>query len=665
MSKVIAPYGSWESPLSANSFASRSVVLSQVRVDGPDIYWVEGNPRREGRGVLLRRNALAQTSEVLPLLEGSRLVDVATRVHEYGGRAYTVKDGVIVLSDGLDDRVYLYDSRQSHAELIPLTELSKRRYGDFLIDDARGVVYAVQEDHTLPGEPINSLVAIPLDGGARRDRSKIVTVFEGTDFVSSPAISPDGDKLTWITWSHPEMPWTKSELHVASLDAQGRPQVSVVLVDKPDVCVYEPRWTLDGDLIHIDDSTGWASIYRTEGFACLPGKPADAWATKLRTRALHPGQRAFSHPHWLLGLHSYDNLDHDHLICSWKEESRWHLGTMRLDNGLLEEWDTGWWPVGNVAASDGRVVFLGDSPTQTATIVSISGSTVRVVRPSTVSIDEAYISRAEPVAWPTRDGAEAYGYYYAPGNPEFEGEPGTLPPLVVMVHGGPTSAFRPGMDLGTQYWTTHGFAVLAVNHRGSTGYGREYRSALDGNYGVLDVTDCVDGVNWLVGRRLVDPKRVAIRGASSGGFTVLSALASTDVFSAGTSLYGVSDLRALVKDTHKFESNYANLLLKSNDLTDAIWSERSPIEHIDQIDTPLLLMQGTEDKVVPPSQAQRIFERLRDTGKEVAMVLFEGEGHGFRRAESREKAWNTELAFYARVWGIQRRDPVEVSLQGA
>lgn len=665
MSKAIAPYGSWESPLTANSFAARSVVLSQVRVDGADIYWVEGSPQRQGRGVLLRRDALGQTSEVLPLLEGTRLVDVTTHVHEYGGRAYSVKDGLIVFSDGLDNRVYLYDTRKAHAMVHPLTQLSKRRYGDFFIDDARGMVYAVQEDHTAPGEPVNTLVAIPLDGSAHRDRSRIVTVFEGTDFVSSPTLSPDGDKLAWLTWNHPEMPWTKSELHVASLDRHAAPQVSVVLVDRPGVCVYEPRWTLDGDLIHIDDSTGWASMYRTEGFTSKPGQPDDAWAIKLRTRALHPGRRAFSHPHWLLGLHSYDNLDHDHLICSWHEESSWHLGTMRLDNGLLEEWETGWWPVGNVAAADERVVFLGDSPTQTSTIVSVEGPKVRVVRSSTISIDQAYISPAKPVAWPTRDGAEAYGYYYQPSNVRFEGPEDERPPLIVMVHGGPTDAFRPGLDLGVQYWTTRGFAVLAVNYRGSTGYGREYRTALDGNYGVMDVTDCVDGVTWLVESDLVDPKRVAIRGASSGGFTVLAALTSTDVFSAGTSRYGMSDLRKIAQDTHKFELTYAQLLLQSDDLSDPIWAERSPIEHIGQISAPLLLLQGTEDKVVPPNQTEEIYDELVELGKPVARVLFEGEGHGFRFAASRERAWRTELSFYARVWGIQIHHPVDVPLQNA
>lgn len=353
MSSAVAPYGEWDSPINGESFTARSVTLSQVRVDGPDTYWVEGHPKEDGRGVLLRRDALGQTSEVLPLLDGVRLVDVRTRVHEYGGRAYAVLGGLIVFSDGFDGRVYRFDTRAPSRGLVPLTPLSRVRYGDLEIDEVRGIVYAVAEDHSAPGEPVNTLVAIPLDGLAGRDASALATVFSGTDFVEAPSVSPDGTKLAWLTWNHPDMPWTRSQLHVATLGFGGELRTSITLVDRPDVCVYEPRWTLDGDLIHVDDSTGWANLYRTEGFVWRDGEEADAWTTRLRTRPLHPGRQAFSHPHWRLGLHSYDNFDHDHLICSWAEDLTWHIGTVRLDNGLEEEWATGWWPIGNVASTEG------------------------------------------------------------------------------------------------------------------------------------------------------------------------------------------------------------------------------------------------------------------------------------------------------------------------
>lgn len=662
MPQTIAPYGEWTSPITADTFTARSVLLSQVRVDGPDTYWVEGHPREGGRNVLLRRNALGQTTEVLPMIDGLRLPDVRTRVHEYGGRAYAVLDGQLVFSDGFDGRVYRFDVHEGASQLQPLTPLGDVRYGDFDIDEVRGIVYAVREDHRGEGEAVNTLVAIPMDGSAARDESAILTVFEGTDFVAAPSVSPDGTKIAWLTWNHPHMPWTCSQLHVASLGFAGELRTTVTLVDRDEVCVYEPRWTLEGDLIHVDDSSDWANLYRTEGFVWRDGEDADAWTTRLRTRPLHPGPQAFSHPHWALGLHSYDNFDHDNLICSWAEDLTWHVGTVRLDNGLAEEWPTGWWPIGNVASTDGRVVFLADSATHTPAVVEVRGGRTEVVRPSSESeIAPEYVSQARILTWRTRDGEKAHGFHYPPVNPDFTAPDGTLPPLLVNVHGGPTQSARPGMRLDIQYWTSRGFAVLDVNYRGSTGSGRAYRERLNGQWGLLDVTDCADGALYLIEQGLVDPARVAIRGASAGGFTVLSALATTDVFTAGTSLYGIADLRALARETHKFESRYMFRLIGTDDMSSPLWEERSPLTHIDGITAPLLLLQGSEDRVVPPSQADMMARALRARGGEVETVILEGEGHGFRKAENIHRAWVSELAFYHRVWGLEDTESVEAS----
>lgn len=663
MNPRVAPYGTWNSPITPEMFTSRFVALSQLRVDGPDIYWVESHPKREQRNVLLRRSALGHTTEVLPLLEGSRLVHVATRVHEYGGRAYAVKHGLLIVSDGIDDRVYRFSLDDPRGELIPLTPMDKRRYGDFEIDEVRGLVYAVCEDHTDPGNITNTLVAIPIDGSAAREGTRIITVFEGTDFVAAPTLSLDGTKLAWLTWNHPEMPWTHSALHVGALDFDGYLDHSIVLVDKPDVCVYEPRWTLDGDLIHVDDSTGWANLYRTEGFEWRDGEPHDAWATRLRTRALHPASQAFSQPHWQLGLHSYDNLDRENLICSWADQGRWHIGTVRLDNGLLEEWDTGWSPVGNVTASEGRVVYLAQTAHDAPAIVTVEGSSVKAVRPSTdLELDPEVISIANAVSWPTRDGAVSHGFFYPPSNPAFQGPEGARPPLIVTVHGGPTGAAHPGLNIEIQFWTSRGFAVLDVNHRGSTGFGRDYREALNGKLGILDVTDCADGVVWLGKEGAINLDRVAIRGASSGGFTALSALATTDIFSAGTALYGMSDLRVVASLASKFRSHYLERLLQTADSSDEIWTERSPLFHVHNINVPVLLLQGTNDPIVPLSQTQHIFDELASAGKEVALVTFEGEGHGFVRPESIIRARRVELSFYAQVWGIDIDDPAEIDI---
>jgi dipeptidyl aminopeptidase/acylaminoacyl peptidase len=648
-----SPYGTWESPINTEDLTSRTVTLSQLRVDGQSTMWVEGRPNQGGRNVLLRRDPLGQTEEVLPMIEESVLPDVRTRVHEYGGRAYAVHEGVVVFSHAKDDRVYRYDLNNPSDGIIPLTELSNRRYGDFEIAEVRGIVYAVCEDHTVEGEPENYLVSIPLDGSGARDSSLIHRIFEGTDFVMAPTLSTDGTKLAWVTWNHPQMPWTQSQLHVASVDFDGEIIEKMTLVDEEGVAVYEPRWTLTGDLIHVDDSNGWANLYRTEGFEWRENEGVNEWMNRLRTRRLHPSERAFSHPHWQLGLHSYDNLDEEHLICSWTEEAFWHVGTVRLDNGQLEAWDVDWWPVGNVAADGGRVVMLADSATETPAIVEIQRGEVQILRSSTwTDLPEDLVSKAEAIDWPTSDGEEAHGFFYAPSNPEFEGPEDELPPLIVMVHGGPTSAARPGLSLFKQFWTSRGFAILDVNHRGSTGWGRPFRERLNGNWGVMDVNDAADGVRFLVKEGKIDSNRVAIRGGSAGGFTTLSALATSDVFTAGTSLYGIADLKKLAAETHKFESRYLGRMLGAKGPDDPVWEERSPITKVENIKAPLLILQGSEDKVVPQSQAELIKDALEKEGKTVELKVYEGEGHGFVKGENIRDSIETELDFYRKTWGI-------------
>lgn len=666
MSDNAAPYGTWDSPVTTELFTERNVLISQLRVDGPDIYWVEDNPRREGRSVLLRRDALGQTMEVLPMLEGSRLVTVSTGVHRRGGRAYAVREGILVVSDGNDNRVYGFNVASRKRRLVPLTPLSECLYGDFEIDLGRGVVYAVREDRRGVDEgeaPQLSLVSIPLDGSAARKPDLINTIFSGTDFVSSPVLSHDGTKLAWITWSLPEMPWTQSQLHAGALNADGSYLSDVVLVDHKDVCVYEPRWTLEGDLMHVDDSSGWANFYRTEGFSEREGEPSDAWETRLRTRALHPADLAFSQPHWQLGSHTYDNLDANHLVCTWSHEGEKHLGTIQLDNGLLEEWPLGWWPVGNVAADAGRVVFLGDAPGEAPSIVEVRQRKPVVVRPSSeIVVPDGYVSTASNIRWENRDGSHGRGLLYLPRSQKVSAPDGELPPLLVSVNPVPTMAAHGGTYTTVEFWTSRGFAVLTPNPRGSTGFGRAYREALSGRWGELDVEDCVDGVNHLVTEGLVDGSRVAIRGRAFGGITVLRALEISSVFSAGASVYGASDIRELAKTAHKFESGYTGRLVGSQSMDDPRWDEVNPISHLSHIKAPVLFIQGGHDTLSSLESTEKVYQELREAGKPVALEVFPDEGQALIHENAASQAWNAELAFYGEVWGFTTTSDVVVNI---
>lgn len=654
MTQQVAPYGTWVSPVAPDTFTERDVSISQLRIDGPDIYWVEDNPRRQGRSVLLRKDALGQTMEVLPMLEGSRLVHVATNVHERGGRAYAAKDGLLVISDGTDNRVYGFRVSDRKKHLLPLTPVDGSRYGDFEIDLGRGLVYAVRE-HLNPGEEEleHTLVAIPLDGSAARDASRMRTVFSGTDFVSAPTLSPDGSKLAWITWMHPHMPWTESELRVASVDPEGMLISEVTLLDHPGVSAYEPRWTLDGDLIHVDDSTGWANFYKTEGFSYRSGEPADAWTTRLRTRALRPGPQAFSQPHWQLGQHSFDTLDEDHLVCSWTEGGQRHIGTIRLDNGSLEEWHLGWYPAGNVAAQNGRVIFLGDARTKVPAILEVENGRVRVLRPSTESgLVPGSISEGRPVEWKNRHGDAVYGTFYEPRNQDYKAPEGARPPLLVHVNPVPTTQATPGWDLAVQFWTTRGFAVLEANPHGSTGWGLEYAAALDGQWGVLDVEDIIDGAAHMAAEGIVDGKKMAVHGAVLGGITVLRALEMSDVFSAGVIVSGAVNVKDLARKAHKFASHYPQWLMGSSDLTEPVWAERNPVNRLEDVDAPLLLLHGGRDKAASVEETQGVYDSLKKLGKPVALKVFPEEGSRFIHDRAIVVSREAELCFYGMVWDL-------------
>lgn len=653
---TIAPYGSWPSPISPGTITSRTINLSQVRVDGPDTYWVERRATDSGRQVLLRRDGAGRIGEVLPLTPGDELVDARTRVHEYGGRAYAVDSGIIVVSHAGDGRLYRFDVAHRLRGLVPLTIYGDVRHGDLEIDTERGLVYAVREDHRGEGRAVNTLVAIPLDGSAARDDAPVRTIVSGTDFVSSPTLSPDGRHLAWLSWDHPWMPWDNAALHVGDLLPDGTLGEQALVGGGDGHGAAEPRWTEECELIHVSDASGFWNLYRTEGFP-RRGTARTGWSERLRTRPLHPTDATFTQPAWQLGPHSFDVLDGERLIASWTRDSVWHLGTIKLANGELEEWATGWQPLGNVAATDGRVVMLAGNERELPGIIEISGGEVTVLRGSgDFGPAERGVSLPETISWPSSDGVTAHGFFYPPASVEHAGPEDELPPLIVQVHGGPSAMSRSVYDLKVQYWTSRGFAYLEVNYRGSTGYGRAFRRALNGAWGVGEVEDVVAGARHLIEAGRVDGSRVAVRGSSAGGFTVLSAITRSDVFSAATSLYGVADLRMLIQETHKFESHYVQELIGADGIDDPLLAERSPINHVDSIHAPLLLLQGSNDSIVPADQATSMFEAARAKGLPVALEVFQGEGHGFRLGANIRKALADELSFYSQVWGIARDD---------
>lgn len=644
------PFGSWPAPITAADLAAGSRSLGEIQLDGADTYWTESDPAAGGRTVLVRRDAEGSLDRVTWTgSDGARVpVTVRTRVNEYGGGSYALTATGVVLSAHADDRLYRIDrAGEGWAEAVPLVPADGRRYADLVVDAQRGVLYAVVEDHGAPGEfrtdPDTTLVSLPLDGSAAADPQLIATLVRGEDFVAAPRLSPDGAVLAWIAWSHPDMPWDAGRLHIASVtDGGARLVHRRTVAGGGQVSVAEPVWTPEGDLVHVDDRTGWWNLYRTEQ---VDGE--------LRTRHLHPAEAEFTLPQWQLGTRTLCVLDADHLMTAYTVSGRRHLAAIRTANGALEAWDGHWQPAGSLAAGDGRVVFLGSRDTGPAAVVELdlARGQVNVLRTSSdLQVPGEAVSVAEEVTWASRTG-DAYGFFYPPAGAA-EGPVGELPPLLVLSHGGPTDMSPPGFDAGIQFWTSRGFAVLDVNYTGSTGYGRTYRDRLRGRWGVVDVADCASGAQALADRGLVDPGRMAIRGGSAGGFTTLAALTFTDTFAAGASYYGIGDLEALAAQTHKFESRYLDRLVGPYPEDQAIYRDRSPIHHVAALTAPMIIFQGAEDRVVPPNQAEEMAAAVRAAGHEVEVHLFPGEGHGFRKPENTEQALTAELAFYGRVFGF-------------
>ena len=627
-------HGSWLSPITSDLIVSETIRLGNVNLAGGSVYWLEMRPAEGGRCVLVKADADGRIEDMTP--DG---FNVRTRVHEYGGGEFLVDGGTIFFSNFSDQRLYRMEDK---TEPVPITR-DGLRFADGIMDTFRKRIICVQEDHTdEKKEPVNSLVSIDPMG-----TSAPVQLAAGSDFYSSPRLSPDGRFLAWLCWDHPNMPWDGTELWVAEVNADGSLGKAELVAGGEEESIFQPEWSPGGILYFVSDRSGWWNLYRRSGEAVEPVIEREA---------------EFGVPQWLFGMSTYAFESDSRIICSYTEQGRWHLAALETASGIMDEIETPYTEISSLKAAKGQAVFLAASPSAFPSVVRIdlAGNETETLRKSCeISLDPGYLSAPEPVEFPTSGGLTAHAHYYPPRNPDFKPPSSERPPLLVIIHGGPTASAGTSLNLGTQYWTSRGLAVLDVNYGGSTGYGREYRRRLNSKWGIVDVEDCLNGARHLVGQGLADESRLAIRGGSAGGYTVLSTLTFHHLFTAGASHFGVSDLEALAKDTHKFESRYLDRLIGPYPEKRDIYISRSPIHFTDRLDCPVIFFQGLEDAIVPPNQAEKMFEALKEKNIPVAYLPFEGEQHGFRRAENIKRALDAELYFYSKIFHFDLAEPVE------
>ncbi len=627
-----AAYGAWKSPITADLIVSESIGLGNITSDGDRLYWLERRPSEGGRNVLVCRSRDGAVEDVTPAG-----YNVRNRVHEYGGAAFTVADEVVYFSNFADGRLYRQTLGGEPEAISPEAEV---RYADFRVDGRQSRLIGVREDHRGEGEAKNEIVAVGFDGS-------IEVLVSGSDFYASPRLSPDGQTLAWLSWNHPLLPWDGTELWTAQVTDSGRLTAPKKITGGTDESVFGPQWSPDGVLYFVSDRASWWNLYRQGDNGVEP---------------LFPLNAEFATPQWVFGMSTYTFLGAQRLVCTYTQRGLWQLATLNPQSRRLQNLETPYSQISSLTAHGDRLACLGASPTESSAFVlmDLDEGDVEVLRRSTtLEIDPGYLSQPQPIEFPTSEGATAYGFFYPPKNRDYDPLEGEKPPLLVKSHGGPTAAASSALRLSVQYWTSRGFAFLDVNYRGSTGFGREYRQALDGQWGIFDVDDCANGAKFLAEQGWVDGDRLAITGSSAGGYTTLAALTFRDTFKAGASYYGISNLEALATDTHKFESRYLDRLVGPYPEEKERYIARSPIHFTDRLSCPVVFFQGLDDKVVPPNQAECMVEALREKGLPVAYVPFEGESHGFRQAANIKRALEAEFYFYSRVFGYEPAEAIE------
>ena len=680
--KIVRPYGSWSSPITPALMTDARPAFDYPTSHNGKLYWLESRPWENGRSVVVEKNKQGQVRDLVPAP-----LSVRSKVHEYGGTPYIVIGNMLYFCLQDDQRIYRINIASEHTagseQAIPEpitpapTETSDSyRFADFCYDKSRNRLICVAEINSPAlREPENCIVTISLENASPNSSStrpspareqSVIRLVTGSDFYAYPRVNPAGNRLCWIDWNHPDMPWDSTRLYEAEIYPDGSLGDTVLIVgqndeaDEPAQAIFQPQYSPHGQLHYVSDINNWWNIYR------IDTRNTDILNTGTARRPPQPEclcelEAEFATPLWVLGMSTYGFCDDGTLLCCYSQNGQWQLA--KISNGQREDIATPYTAISAVHCAGGAGWFIGAAPDREAELVAINPHSYQLSieqKASPLPIDNGNLST--PVAMqfsPHKQGTndsnspQCHGFYYPPCNAQTTGPADEQPPLIVMCHGGPTGATSTGLNLKIQFWTSRGFAVLDLNYRGSTGYGRTYRHQLDGAWGIADIEDVVLATQQLVDRQLADPERLAIRGSSAGGYTVLAALTFTDTFKAGACLYGIGDLETLARDTHKFESRYLDRLVGSYPESQQLYRQRSPVHFTNQLNCPVIFFQGLDDKVVPPQQAVSMVKALREQKIPVAYLPFPGEGHGFRAAQTVQQVFNAELYFYSKVFGFE------------